>query len=162
MAKSKNILNTYRDKALERISTDEKEYHRFLEYCGRGNIHKLSFNSQLVLFWQKPYAQVVAGFDAWNRGAGNRILPGSHGAGIYEEPGMSYRGYLESSAHNEILSMVIEKSRCFSKVEQKEALAGLEEMVFNQYFVAHPEMILGKNYRIFTSGHNRAVDKPPI
>lgn len=95
MAKNKNVLNTYRDRALGRISRDEKEYHRFLEYCGRGNIHKLSFHSQLVLFEQKPFAQVVAGYDAWNGGVGNRILSGSHGAGIYEEPGMSYRGYLE-------------------------------------------------------------------
>lgn len=95
MSKNKNVLNTYRERALERISTDEKEYHRFLEYCGRGNIHKLSFNSQLVLFWQKPFATIIAGFDAWNRGAGNRILFGSHGAGIYEEPGMSFKGNLE-------------------------------------------------------------------
>ncbi|MCX4319891.1 MAG: hypothetical protein OSJ44_09145, partial [Lachnospiraceae bacterium] len=82
MAKNKNVLNTYRDRALGRISRDEKEYHRFLEYCGRGNIHKLSFHSQLVLFEQKPFAQVVAGYDAWNGGVGNRILSGSHGAGI--------------------------------------------------------------------------------
>jgi len=144
MAKNKNVLNTYRDKALERISTDEKEYHRFLEYCGRGNIHKLSFNSQLVLFWQKPYAQVVAGFDAWNRGAGNRILPGSHGAGIYEEPGMSYRGYLERNVFDisetdkkyPVLIWKLEKDKreglAFYLIGKKDLVSAVKEAV-SQY-----------------------------
>lgn len=144
MPKNKNVLNTYRDKALERIRRDEKEYHRFLEYCGRGNIHKLSFNSQLVLYEQKPYAQVVAGFDAWNRGAGNRILPGSHGAGIYEEPGMSYRGYLERNVFDisetdkkhPVLIWKLEKDRreglAFYLIGKKDLVSAVKEAV-SQY-----------------------------
>ena len=95
MAKKENVLGIYRDRALEKISRDAAWYHKFLEYCGRGNIHKLSFQSQLVLFEQKPFATVIAGFNAWNKGMGNRILYGRHGAGIYEEPGMSFKGNLE-------------------------------------------------------------------
>ena len=89
--KEKIKLDQMRDSTLEIICSEEAIYHEFLEYCSRGNLNRFSFDSQLALYWQKPRASVVAGFHIWNQ-TGNRILRGKHGALIYPEPHMTYRG----------------------------------------------------------------------
>ncbi len=65
---------------VKRISADPEEYKRFLDYASQFPLR--SFRNQMMIFSQRPDADLVAGMVAWNK-QGRQLIKGAKGIKIF-------------------------------------------------------------------------------
>lgn len=87
MANTDMISNIYAlyNTTLVKVSKSAEEYKKFLAFCSKGNLSKYSFESQCLIYAQRPDATLVVDYDTWHT-MKNYVRRGATGILARREP----------------------------------------------------------------------------
>ena len=80
-----NNIRVLYNTTLEKVSRSAEEYKKFLTFCSRGNLNKYSFESQCLIYAQRPDATLVIDYDTWHN-MKNYVRRGATGIWARREP----------------------------------------------------------------------------